>query len=198
TLSKTDELPSHAVERFMAAIEALGTKVETQTTSLNQEIASIRQELHTTLSALQSASLPNTKRIDDLEHSATVWSLSVRALETTVERLQSEVCMLKEKCLDLEGLSRRQNIRLVGIEEGQEGGNPRQFCATALKEILALDDIPRLDHAHRTSAPKPHEGARPRPIIIRLETVPEEDNGAELRSQETRDRIKDVWLSFLR
>ncbi len=167
----------------MAAIEALGTKMDIQTTSLHQEIASICQELHSTVSALQSASSQNTKRIDDL--CATEWSTSVMALETTVERLQSEVYMLKEKCLDLEGRSRRQNIRLVGIEEGQERGNPWQFCATVLKEILDLDDILRLDHAHCISASKPHEGARPRPFIIRMHHGDVKDHILRLSSQKT-------------
>ena len=73
-------------------------------------------------------------------------------LETTVRQLQSEVCSLTEKCLDLEGRSCRQNIRLIGIEEGVEGKN-LQFCATVLKEILDLEDRPRLDRGHRS--PKP-------------------------------------------
>ncbi|XP_062382893.1 uncharacterized protein LOC134070525 [Sardina pilchardus] len=74
----------------------------------------------------------------------------------------------EEKGLDLESRSRRQNIRLIGIEEGKEGNNPRQFCAAALKEILDLEDTPRLDRGHRSLAPKPRDGERPRPFIIRV------------------------------
>ena len=98
-------------EKIMMAIESLGTKMDTQTAALRQEIVSIRQELHSTVNSLQSANAQNTKRIDDLEQSTTEWSSSVMTLETTVRQLQSEVCSLTEKCLDLEGLSRRQNIR---------------------------------------------------------------------------------------
>ncbi|KAK5866348.1 hypothetical protein PBY51_020547 [Eleginops maclovinus] len=136
----------------------------TQTAALRQEIVSIRQELQTT-SSLQSANAQNTKRNDDLEQSSTEWSM---ALETTVKRLQSEVCSLSEKCLDLEGRSRRQNIRLIGIAGGEEGRDLRQFCATVLKEVSDLEDTPRLDRSHRTLAPKPKEGERPRPFIIRV------------------------------
>jgi len=70
--------------------------------------------------------------------------------------------------LDWQGRSRRQNIRLIGIEEGVEGRDPRQFCADVLKEILGLDDTPRLDRGHRSLAPKLCEGERPRPFIIRV------------------------------
>ncbi|CAK6970037.1 hypothetical protein NHX12_033565%2C partial, partial [Scomber scombrus] len=74
---------SESVEKIMSAIELLGTKMDTQTAALSQEIASIRQELHTTVSSLQSANSQNTKRIDDLEQSATEWSSTVMTLETT-------------------------------------------------------------------------------------------------------------------
>lgn len=168
---------------IMTAIETLGVKIDTQTATLRQEVASIRQELHTTVSSLQSASSQNTKRIDDLEQAANEWSSSVMSLETTVERLQSEVCNLKKKCLDLEGRSRRQNIRLIGIEEGREGGNPRQFCATALKEILDLQDAPRLDRGHRSLAPKPRDGERPRPFIVRVHHGDVKDHILRLSSQ---------------
>lgn len=93
-----------AVEKIMTGIETLGQKVDTQRAALHQDITSIRQELHTT------AIVQNAKRVDDLEHSANEWSSLVMALEITVERLKSVLCNLKEKCLDLEGQSRRQNV----------------------------------------------------------------------------------------
>ncbi|CAK6975209.1 hypothetical protein NHX12_031341, partial [Scomber scombrus] len=157
---------SESVEKIMSAIELLGTKMDTQTAALSQEIASIRQELHTTVSSLQSANSQNTKRIDDLEQSATEWSSTVMTLETTVKRLQSEVCGLTEKCLDLESRSRRQNIRLIGIEE-----------------ILDLEDTPRLDRGHRSLAPKPRDGERPRPFIIRVHHGDVKDRILRISSQ---------------
>ncbi|KAJ3585887.1 hypothetical protein NHX12_012295 [Muraenolepis orangiensis] len=90
---------------------------------------------------------------------------------------------LSDKCLDLESRSRRQNVRLVGIEEGNEGNNPRQFCATVLKEILELEDVPRLDRGHRTLAPKPREGERPRPFVIRVHHGDVKDRILRLSSQ---------------
>ena len=164
-LSTIDELSPGSVEKIMTT-ETLGTKMDTQTATLHQEVAFIHQELHTTVSLLQSASSQNTKRIDDLEQAANEWSSSVMSLETTVERLQSEVCNLKKKCLGFEGRSHCQNIRLVRIEEGREGGNLRQFYAPVLKEILDLQDAPRLDHGHCSLAPKPRDGDRPRPFIM--------------------------------
>lgn len=120
-----------------------------KTAGLLQEIVCICQQLHTTISSLQSANAQNTKCIVDLEHSAMECSLSVMALETTVKRLQSEVCSLKEKCLDWESWCHCHKICLVGIEEGKEGSRPAQICAAVLKEILDLGYIPRLDCKNR-------------------------------------------------
>lgn len=172
-----------SVEKIMSAIESLGTKIDTQTTALRQEISAIRQELHSTVSSLQSANTENSKRIDDLEQSATEWSSTVMGLENTLKKLQSDVGSLTKKCLDLEGRSRRQNIRLVGIEEGKEENNPRQFCAMALKEILGLEETPRLDGCHRSLAPKPQQGERPRPFIMRVHHGDVKDRILRLSSQ---------------
>lgn len=76
--------------------------------------------------------------------------MSVMSLETTVEPLQSEVCNLQKKCLDLEGHSHGQNLCLVGNEEGKEGCNQGQFCTSTLKEILNLQDDLCLDLGHRS------------------------------------------------
>ncbi|KAK5862990.1 hypothetical protein PBY51_000053 [Eleginops maclovinus] len=80
-------LSPDSVEKIMTAIELLGTKMDTQTAALRQEIVSIHQELQTTVSSLQSANAQNTKRIDDFEQSSTEWSSTVMTLETTVKRL---------------------------------------------------------------------------------------------------------------
>lgn len=105
------------------------------------------------------------------------------SLETTVECLLSEVCNLNKKCLDFEGHCHRQNICLVGTEEGKEGGHPWQFCAATLKEILDLQDTPRLDHGHCSLAPKPRDGERPRPFIMRVHNGDVKDHILRLSSQ---------------
>lgn len=71
----------------MMAIESLGMKLDTQMPALCQEIVFIRQELHITVSSLQSANAQNTKRTDDLEQSAAEWSSIIMTLEATVEKL---------------------------------------------------------------------------------------------------------------
>lgn len=73
--------------------------------------------------------------------------------------------------MDLENRSRRQNLRVVGISEDKEAGNPSRFVAEFFTEVLGETHFESpiiIDRAHRTLAPKPRDGERPRAIIVRL------------------------------
>ncbi|KAJ8364951.1 hypothetical protein SKAU_G00137820 [Synaphobranchus kaupii] len=69
---------------------------------------------------------------------------------------------------DLEGRSRRNNLRLVGIPEDTEGPRPTEFISRLLKKLVNLDEEPLLDRAHRTLRTKPKEGETPQPFVIRV------------------------------
>lgn len=67
-------------------------------------------------------------------------------LEATVKQLRSQVEQLSEKCLDLEGRSKCQNLRIVRVKEGEENGQKaRNFMAQLLMEVLQLDEKPVID-----------------------------------------------------
>ena len=87
--TEADALPFSldSVGKIMAAIELLGTKIDSQTAALREQIVSIRQELHTTVSSLQSANAQCAKRVDDLEQATTEWTSTAMSLETTVKHL---------------------------------------------------------------------------------------------------------------
>lgn len=85
-------LSSNAVDKIITAIELLASKMDSQMAALQQEIVSIDQKLHTTVSSLQSVNAQRAKRVDELEQAATERTSTVRTLKSTVERLQSKVC----------------------------------------------------------------------------------------------------------
>ncbi|KAL6486687.1 hypothetical protein MHYP_G00060790 [Metynnis hypsauchen] len=64
--------------------------------------------------------------------------------------------------------SRRPNIRIVGIPEGELFTLTTSSVSELLKEASALDKPPLVDCAHHTLAPKPKSGDPPRPVIARL------------------------------
>uniref|UniRef100_A0A096LTD4 Uncharacterized protein n=1 Tax=Poecilia formosa TaxID=48698 RepID=A0A096LTD4_POEFO len=73
---------------------------------------------------------------------------------------------LSKKCEDLDGRSRLNNIRLVGVLEGSEGQQPTKFVSALLQDLLGLDAKPALDRVHCTLWAKPAEGDPPRPFVV--------------------------------
>lgn len=81
-----------------------------------------------------------------MTESANANSDVVVELGAIVKTLQSQVNKLSEKCLELEGRSKRQNLRIAGVKEGLESGKkPRDFVAQFLAEALQLDNSPLID-----------------------------------------------------
>jgi len=57
-----------------------------------------------------------------------------KALTDSIKRQRS----IQNKLTDLESRSRRNNIRLFGVEEGEEGKSVKQFVTDFLKRELPL------------------------------------------------------------
>lgn len=77
---------------------------------------------------------------------------------------------ITEKCIDLEGRQRHQNLRIVGIQEGREGNrDPREFVVDLLKKVLNLDQEPLLARAHRALGRRPRPDAPPRQPIVKVQ-----------------------------
>uniref|UniRef100_A0A096M623 Uncharacterized protein n=1 Tax=Poecilia formosa TaxID=48698 RepID=A0A096M623_POEFO len=75
------------------------------------------------------------------------------------------------KLSDLEGRSRRCNIRVLGIKEGEEQGRPTDFISRLLLEVLGKDNFVKpikIDRVHHSLRPKPQPEARPRAIIAKI------------------------------
>ncbi|KAL7849537.1 hypothetical protein SRHO_G00211600 [Serrasalmus rhombeus] len=93
----------------------------------------------------------------------------VERLEAQVIALAADNAKLKAKVLDLEGRSRRYNLRLIGLPESIEGTRPTVFFSNLLVEVLGKDVLPsppELERAHRALRDKPAEGEKPRAVII--------------------------------
>ncbi len=63
---------------------------------------------------------------------------------------------LRKISCDLESRSRRQNIRIVGIKEGAENGEPTEFVTNLMVNLLGEDNFDRpiqIDRAHRSPQP---------------------------------------------
>ena len=137
--------------------------------ALTAELRSAFASLEAKLDTVQATVTDLGERIESLESNANLTEERIQALEASCSTLSEACAKLKNKNIDLEGRSRRNNIRIVGLPESIEGPRPTSFFSDVLMEILGVQVLqtpPELDRAHRSLAAKPRQGDRPRPVIV--------------------------------
>ena len=79
---------------------------------------------------------------------------------------------------DLEGRSRHNNIKIIGIPEQEEGGKPTEFIEALIPKLFSKDSFQSpvvIDQAHRTLRPPPTAGAKAHAIITRIDFYREKE-----------------------
>lgn len=102
-------------------------------------------------------------RVSDIEDSQQETRDNLSYLNKTLEAV-------KAKNEELEGRSRRNNIRLTGIPESTNIPNMELFVEGLLTELFGehLSNMFLIERAHRTLGPRPKPGLPPHPILARL------------------------------
>lgn len=158
---------------------------EDATTGLNPALIALLEQHRTAIAADFKASsdiingkldkiradvVAQGQRIDDLESNAEDVSQRLATVEANCKYLEEENKLLKTNFSELEGRSRRQNIRLVGLPESLDvGPRPTEFFSQLLVEVFgaeALPSPPELDRAHRSLMPKPGPHQKPRSVVM--------------------------------
>ncbi|KAJ1091351.1 hypothetical protein NDU88_004478 [Pleurodeles waltl] len=91
--------------------------------------------------------------------------------QTTMSRdRDQDLLYLRSKLTDMEDRSLRDNIRLHGIPENEEGVDVQSFLRSILPKLTSLDFDPLIEfqRAHRVGPKRPGNSSRPRPIIACL------------------------------
>ncbi|KAL1248893.1 hypothetical protein QQF64_022211 [Cirrhinus molitorella] len=135
---------------------------------MKEDLRVLRQEIFPELAALHKAQADSVTEYTEMGKSLSDTMDRVAILKQSHERMAKDHKKMQEKCMDLENRSRRQNLRFVGAE----AGNPVRFIKDLLLELFGTDGFGdssmTVDRAHRTLAPKPKLGERPRPLIVRF------------------------------
>lgn len=114
---KDDGTAAHA-EFNMAALTSL---LEEHREALSTEFKAALISLETKLDSVQTVMLDQGTRITSLESNVDLLSERILLLEVTCSELTERYAKLKAKTSDLEGRSRRNNIRIIGVPESVEG-----------------------------------------------------------------------------
>lgn len=122
--------------------EEISTAFDTKLKPMQEELS----KLNLILTACKS-------KVDELETSANTMEERMQSLEKSHKALLAENEELKEKTQALENHSRKYNLRIIGLQQGIEAGNPTAFVTKLLYELFGEEKLgpqPLVSIAHRT------------------------------------------------
>ena len=143
-------------------------------------------KLEQTLQEVQSSQRELLEKVESVEEQMLHHENCMTCLEKTVASIKDENDALKLKVDDLKGRSRRNNIKIIGIPEQEEGGKPTEFVEALIPKLFGDDGFRSpvvIDRAHRTLRPPPAVGAKPRAIIARVHFYREKERILRLRRE---------------
>ncbi|KAJ1203342.1 hypothetical protein NDU88_007129 [Pleurodeles waltl] len=154
----SDKDHSTTMERILQEITTVSRRIEgmdASITSLTLETKSMRSDI----AGFQSRVMGLEQRMGSLEAQA----------NASQDRDQ-DLLYLRIKLTDMEDRSRRENIRLLGIPENEEGTDMQAFLSSTLSKLTSLDFDPPLEfqRAHRVGPKRSEKSSKPRPIIACL------------------------------
>uniref|UniRef100_A0AAV2KVU7 L1 transposable element RRM domain-containing protein n=1 Tax=Knipowitschia caucasica TaxID=637954 RepID=A0AAV2KVU7_KNICA len=166
---------------ILQAIDTLRTekieeKAEMQKDELAKQISGLRDELMASIDQANNRVGMLDERTASLEEAVNMHSNKMADLEQQVVGLKKELEGLLAKTEDLEARSRRCNLRIFGVKEGQEtGARVSTYVAELLQYVFKLDTEPVIDRAHCTLQKTPDKGHPPRAFVVKCHYYQEKD-----------------------
>ncbi|KAJ1126874.1 hypothetical protein NDU88_005280 [Pleurodeles waltl] len=154
----TDRDQPATMEWILQEITAVRRQIERMDASISSLILETKS-LRSDIASFQS-------RVTELEH-------HVGTLEThmsTIQDRDQDLSYLRSKVTDLEDRSRRDNIRLFGIPENEEGPDVQAFLSSVIPKLtsLSFDMLLEFQRTHIVGPKRPDGASRPHPIIACL------------------------------
>lgn len=121
-----------------------------------------------------------TERFATTENQMADHEQRIQTMETSLTQLRQENERLQHKLSDLEGRSRRKNIKAVGIPEDEEKGRPTEFVSNLIPKLLGDNNFPRAAVINR-------DASGPHAIIARVHLAQEKEKILRLGRQRSMD-----------
>lgn len=170
--------------------------------------------LEAILSELRQSRRENSENFKALKEDMANVKACITEVETRVGEVEDRTGLVEEamaelaklchkleaKQTDLEGRTRRENIRIYGVPEGEEEGSRSvsKFVESLLKDALdALKHIDlNIERAHRSLGPKPPPDAAPRSILVKFASYRTKEEVLRLAWQKRGFTYKDKRISL--
>ena len=150
-----------AIQNLSKDIKNMKTELKQELTDfkedIKQEFNTFKEEIHHKLKSVSSDLRNHGTRLTEAEQRVAETETSNTELRDALVHSLAQQKLLQAKVTDLEGRSRRNNIRIYGIKEGTEGSSMLSFIESFLKTELGLDTATdlQIQRAHRSLGPKP-------------------------------------------
>nr|XP_008122994.1 PREDICTED: uncharacterized protein LOC103282191 [Anolis carolinensis] len=139
-----------------------GNRGEGQRSELGPVLSETLGRLSADMSAVSRDVSRLQSHLERLEQDARGWVLELASLRMENRSLLEYARQTESRCRTLESRSRRNNLRLLGLPEGAEGGDAVSFLRRTLLPPV-LGTTPEIESARRV-----HAASRPRPLVFRL------------------------------
>lgn len=137
-----------------------------------KELREFRRDNGQQLKAIRDEINKTNTRVAETEERIEAAETRIQTSEEAVTELLKFQIHLDAKLTDLEGRSRRDNIRIHGVKEGAEenASSMVSFVERLLRENLELPASfeLRVERAHRAIMPQPPPDASPRSIVVKM------------------------------
>ena len=160
--------------------EELSKKLDTKTAEINHSISGLK----TLMDKMGSRITEAEERISSAED-------KLSELDSGVLRLQKEKDFLIDKVDQLENQSRQNNVRIVNLQEGEEGPDPVQFFTDWIPSVLGQQHFPEplaIERAHRSPTSRSPGKTRPRSILIHLLRYQDRDKILRIAAKTSREK----------
>ncbi|KAF3835653.1 hypothetical protein F7725_028211 [Dissostichus mawsoni] len=134
---------------------------------MKSELEDMKQEMYQKLSANSALTQAHETRLEEAEKQIDEVETVNMAMSDALIKSMKQQRAMQGKLVDLEGRSRRNNMRIYGVPEEKEGNSVPDFVDQLLRTELALPDTNlQIQRAHRAVARKLERNAPPRSIVV--------------------------------
>ncbi|KAI3376846.1 hypothetical protein L3Q82_000421 [Scortum barcoo] len=148
--------------------DALRTIGETLRSDVKKDLDDFKQDINQQFAKVAAEQQLQSGKINEAESQIEKLELWAQEANNALIISLREQKALQDNLTDLESRSRRNNLHIYGVTEGEEGESAAKFVQDLLRRELHLpeDFNLKIQRAHRSLAQKPANGAQLRPIIV--------------------------------
>ena len=124
----------------------------------------VAEALQDTATLQVLATLIRDQVVQELKETITKNTSVIEELRTTIQHKDEQIAVLERRVDDLEQYSRRQCLRIFGVEE-KEGEDTDKIVMEVAEKVGATVVIEDIDRSHRVGVKR---NDRPRPVIVKF------------------------------